>query len=482
MFYIFFKLIVCSSLLIAVYYFLLEKEKMYTFNRFFLLFSLLFSYSVPFISITMKSPISTNAPQLIFEETTQQIQSLPIKQESFDWTNILWIIYGIVAIALFVKAIISILKIKSIKGKKISHLSYKIIVTENNLSPFSFSNTIYLSENYLVDGKIDQRIFLHEKSHLDQKHSWDLFLVEIIKALTWFNPAIYFYKKAIITNHEFLADETVLKNNFNVRDYQNLILNEIIDSQKFEFTHPFNFNNTKKRFIMMNTKKSRFTWLKKAASLPILIAAFGLFVQKTYASNSVSNIDNSKEHGKISLINASQKTAAKQESTTNKIIASDTIRPTKKGAAKKGKINRNSEVAPPPPPPPVEKTKGKKANMAGNPDVPPPPPPANNSFVQAKFPQGINELRNKISKNFNGSLLNGNEGHIRSDIFISIKEDGTVDKITTDGNNRIFNDEVYRTVKSATENVKWEPALADGKPTATVFRLPITMTFENGKK
>lgn len=481
MLYIFLKIILCSSLLIAVYYFLLEKEKMYRFNRFFLLFSLLFSYSVPFISITVENPISKQKSQLIFEEATQQIQSLSAKQESFDWANALWIIYGIIAIALLVKAIISILKIKNIKGKKITHFNYKIILTENNLSPFTFSNTIYLGKNYLVNGKIDPRIFLHEKSHLDQKHSWDLFLIEIIKILTWFNPAIYFYKKAIITNHEFLADETVLENNFNVRDYQNLILNEIIDSQKLEFTHPFNFNNTKKRFIMMNTKQSKFTWLKKTAALPILIIAFGLFVEKTYASNSVSNIDDSKEHGKISLINASQKTADEQESTTNKIIASDTIRPTKKGAAKKGKINRNSEMAPPPPPP-VEKTKGKKANMAGNPDVPPPPPPANNSFVQAKFPQGINELRNKISKNFNGSLLNGNEGYIRSDVFISIKEDGTVDKITTDGNNRVFNDEVYRTVKSATENVKWEPALADGKPAATVFRLPITMTFEYGKK
>lgn len=481
MFYIFLKIILCSSLLIAVYYLLLEKEKMYQFNRFFLLFSLILSYSVPFISVTTENQAPIVGPQIIFEETVQQIQSIPVQQESFDWVNILWVIYGIVSFIFLIKGMLSILKIKNIKGKKISHLNYKVIVTDNNLSPFTFWNTIYLDKSYLINDKIDPRIFLHEKSHLDQKHSWDLFLIEIIKILTWFNPTIYFYKKAIITNHEFLADETVLENNFNVQDYQTLILNEIIDSQKLEFTHPFNFNNTKKRFIMMNTKKSKFTWLKKAVSLPILITACGLFIQKTYANSSVSNIDTAKEYRETSLVNSLQKITSEGENTTNKMIASDTIRPTKKGTAKKTKINRRSEVAPPPPPPPVNKEKAKKADMNEDPNVPPPPPPST-AFSPAKFPSGINELRNRISKNFNGSVLNGNEGYIKSEVSISIKEDGTVDKIVTNGNNKVFNEEMYRTVKVATENVKWEPATDNGKPIATVYRIPITMIFDNGKK
>lgn len=476
MFYIFLKIILCSSLLIGVYHLLLEKEKMYQFNRFFLLFSLAFSYSVPFISITTKAPVSKGNPQLIFEETAQQILSHPVEQEDFNWINVIWVLYAIITLALLVKALISITKIFRIKGETISHDHYKIVVTEDNFSPFTFGKTIYLSKSYLDKGEIDPRIFLHEKSHLDQKHSWDLFIIEIIKIFTWFNPAVYFYKKTIITNHEFLADDAVLENNFNAKDYQTLILNEIINCQKLEFTHSFNFNNTKKRFIMMNTKKSKFTWLKKAISLPILVTAFGLFVQKTYANSSISNIDISKENEKTSSTNPLHKIAPEQENTSNKAAITDTIRPTKKAAVKKAKTNRNSDF-PPPPPPAVEKPKVKKANMSQNPDIPPPPPPST-AFSPAKFPAGINELRSKIVHNFNAKVLNGNEGNIKSEIFISIKEDGTVDKVTANGNNKVFNDEVSRTIKSVTENVKWDPATENGKPIATVFRLPITMSFE----
>lgn len=37
---------------------------------------------------------------------------------------------------------------------------------------------------------------------------------------------------------------------------------------------------------MMNRKRSKLIGIKKAVSVPILIIAFGLFIQKTYAGES----------------------------------------------------------------------------------------------------------------------------------------------------------------------------------------------------
>ncbi|ASK31104.1 hypothetical protein CEY12_13745 [Chryseobacterium sp. T16E-39] len=482
MFYIIIKIILCSSLLIAIYHLLLEKEKMYGFNRFFLLFSIVFSYSVPFLTITTGEAIPTKSPQLIFEETTQQVLSLSPKQETFNWTPILWIIYGSITFFFLVRALLTILKIQNIKGNKQYHEQYKIVVTENNFSPFTFWKTIYLGKNYLINGQIDSRILLHEKAHLDQKHSWDLLFIEICKAITWFNPAIYFYKRAVITNHEFLADECVLENNFNVKEYQNLILTEIIGTQKLEFTHSFNFNNTKKRFIMMNTKRSKFIGLKKAVSIPILVTAFALFVQKTYANNPLSNNDptanTAKEAGASLFTGTLQKMVSEKKKIFDQKAVFDTVHPTKKMTAKKPKKN---DKPLPPPPPPIEDRKARNINNQQNTNVPAPPPPSS-SFVQAKFPQGNDELRNRVSQNFDGSVFKGNEGLVKSTAYISIKADGTVDKITTSGDNKVFNNEIYRTLKSVTENVKWEPATDNGQPTATVFKLPMTMSFENGKK
>ncbi|WP_294294599.1 M56 family metallopeptidase, partial [uncultured Chryseobacterium sp.] len=279
---ILFKIIACSTLLIAFYYSFLQKEKMYRFNRIYLLFSLLFSYTVPFISVSMEAPKPLNRLQTTFE-ATQQIVNLTPEQDRFDWITGIRIAYGIITCIFLGRMVVSLVKIRNLKGEKIIYRNQEILITEKATSPFSFWKTIYLGKNYFIGHQIDTGIFLHEKSHVDQRHSIDLMIVEIIKAFTWFNPAVYFYKKAILMNHEFLADESVLKNHFNVKEYQNLILDEIISSQNYNLTHTFNFKNTKKRFIMMNTKKSKWAQVKKAISVPALLIAFGLFAEKTYA-------------------------------------------------------------------------------------------------------------------------------------------------------------------------------------------------------
>ncbi|KFF30091.1 hypothetical protein IQ37_02715 [Chryseobacterium piperi] len=338
-----------------------------------------------------------------------------------------------------------------------------------------------MGENYLSNNEIDPRIFLHEKSHLDEKHTWDLLFIEIVKAFTWFNPALYFYKRAMITNHEFLADEAVINHNFSIRDYQNLIIKEITDNQGLAFTHPFNFNNTKKRFIMMNTKKSKLIGIKKIASIPILITAFGLFVQKTYAYNPTSNPESittqTKTSNETPLTESLVKTDGQKDITNHQKNISDTIRPTTKSAAKKTTRNKDVLV----PPSPIQGSKSENTNTNQNADTPPPPAPSA-SFVQADFPQGINEFRNRLAKNFNGSIFKGNEGLVRTNVFISINSDGTVQKITANGDNSTFNEEAERTVKTVTQNVKWTPATNNGQPVATVFKIPLTMSFDNGKK
>lgn len=296
MFSIILKIILCSSIFIAVYYLLLEKEKMYRFNRFYLIGSLILAYIIPFITVTSEAQISEmgTKPQLIFEEATQQMVFVQPMEESFNWTNTVWICYAAVTVILLIRNISSIAAIKKIQGRKQIYQRYHVVLTKKGFSPFSFWNTIYLGENYMQNNMIDPRIFLHEKSHLDQKHSIDLMFIQLLKIFTWFNPVLFIYKKAMTTNHEFLADEAVLNSKFNMTDYQNLILDEIVSSQGPSLTHSFNFNNTKKRFIMMNTKKSKFILLKKAAGFTALVAATALFAEKKYV-NTVADMPGSKE-------------------------------------------------------------------------------------------------------------------------------------------------------------------------------------------
>lgn len=465
MVFIIIKIILCSSLLIAMYYLFLEKEKMYRFNRFFLISSLLFALVAPFISIKTESPMPANNSRIIIEETAQHVLNLSQKQESFNWIPFFWMVYGVITLFLLVKALNSILAIKRIKGKKIVYQNHHVIVTENQLSPFTFCKTIYLSENYLINNTIDSRVFLHEKSHLEQKHSLDLLFIELLKIFMWFNPALYFYKKAIITNHEFLADEAVLMNDFNVKEYQELILDEIISGQNYNLTHTFNFSNTKKRFIMMNKEKSKLIGFKKVISIPILVVAFGLFVQKTYANDSNHKMPllAKKTESKTSqnttpiqqIVEETQKLFENKEvkhtNEAQQII--DTIRPKGKNALQD--------------PAPI-----KKEIFAATAE--------SQNIINPVYPGGINQLRSNVAKTFDGSKFGPSQNKVtmRTDLQYVINEEGNLEHIMTTGDNETFNSEAKAAFLRANEGIKWQPATKDGVAVSYTMRLPLTMSFQ----
>jgi len=284
------KIILCSGIVLGLYYLFLAKEKTFTFNRFYLLLGLVFSYSIPFVTIETPQ-IEDRKPTIIFEqEIPQQILQTPIKAstEAFDYIQLLWIGYFVISGILILKILYSIIKIKRLKGRKIIYQNRAVVLLDREIAPFSFLNIIYLSENYFKDRKIDERIFLHEEIHVKQKHSFDVLLVEVLKAFSWFNPFIYFYKNAMIINHEFLADEEVITKNEDIKKYQELILNEVLKQQNLNLTHQFNFNNTKKRFIMMTKRNSKFAKSKKYLAIPVFAVLTVLFAEKVYANDSSS--------------------------------------------------------------------------------------------------------------------------------------------------------------------------------------------------
>lgn len=452
------KIILCSSLLLTVYYVFLQKEKMYGFNRFYLLFSLVFSCTVPFISIQSEAQKPVNRLQKTIE-ATQQVMDITPKQESFNWMNLIWILYGIVTLIFLTRTIISYLKIKNLKGEKMIYQNQNIIITNEPISPFSFWNTIYLGKNYLIDNKIDSRIFLHEKSHLEQKHSIDIIIVEIIKAFTWFNPSVYFYKKAMITNHEFLADESVLKNDFTIKDYQNLILEEIISNQNYNLTHTFNFKNTKKRFIMMNSKKSKLADLKKVISIPVLMIAFGLFIQKTYATPMEKMIEKTQE----TISEPVKKQIAESNEPIRDDVKNESLNPESGITEQLSENMINGGVVQDT----IRPKEGK--NMATK----------DEATLLPQYPGGINEMRNKMAKAFDASKMNLGKETYRTEINYTVLEDGNIADVKASGNNEAFNAEAINSFKKANENIVWKPAEKDGKQVRYRMRIPLTMSFQN---
>ncbi len=450
------KIILSSCLLIGFYYLFLERERIFKFNRAFLVSTLVFAYAIPFIPFN--SPfVQKGQSNLIIGDPLQNFQQINIAQTStLNWSKIFIILHLAISTLFLIKFIYAIIKIKLLKGEKIKYKDQNIVIIDQDYAPFSFLNTIYFSRKYLLNNQIDDRIFLHEKCHIEEKHSIDILFIEFLKIFSWFNPALFFFKRAMITNHEFLADEYVLQNNYDVSNYQHLILDEIKNLQSLNLTHQFDFNNTKKRFIMMTSKNSRFIGLKKLTLLPVLAILFVIFTKKINAQTETSaNVDATlPQKQKQDVMSFEKKNATKFE---KKIITFS--KKTKDGIeVKKDTIKKKQNVSAPVPPPP--------------------PPPSKFEQVPAEFPGGANALRSLVSKSFDTSIFKGNEGLIKTTVYLSIDEKGKISNISAEGDNEIFNTEAIRTLKVVNEGKDWKPATEDNNPVKTVYKLPLTMQFE----
>ncbi len=278
------KTILCSSVFIGFYYLILERQKAHQFKRFYLLFSMLFSIFIPFLSITygVEKPVAND---FIFIENSDAV-FVPVVEETsvFTLENIVYTVYFIVTLVLFTRFLISLnaLRKEINSGTKIKRGNYFLVIKEEKSTAHSFWKYIFLNKTDFENGTIDDKIIRHEEAHLQQKHSLDILLIEFLLTIFWFNPAFYFYKKAMITNHEFLADEAVLKNENDIKSYQKLLLTELI-SERILFTNPFNLSNTKKRIKMMTTPKNNKSKLLSWLSLPLAAVVFFAFVEKVPA-------------------------------------------------------------------------------------------------------------------------------------------------------------------------------------------------------
>ncbi|QBO57726.1 M56 family metallopeptidase [Chryseobacterium salivictor] len=449
-----FKILISSGLLIVFYHLFLEKERTFKFNRIFLLSTLIFAYIIPFIPFN--SPFKTiGKPNLLIGDAVLEFQPSTVNNPATEvnWIQFLLIGYLVISLFFLMKFIYSIFRLLLLKGEKRNYKNQKMLIINQNYAPFSFLETIYLSRKYLVDQQIDERIFLHEKCHVIEKHSIDILFVEFLKICSWFNPALFFYKKAMMTNHEFLADQYVLQNNYDLQNYQHLILKEITVSQNYNLTQQFNFNNTKKRFIMMTSKNSKFTGIKKFALLPILAILFVFFTEKIDAQTETSAKPDltSPENEKQDVISFEKKKVTKSE----KEIIRFSKRTSDESAFKNDTIKKKQSQDAAAPVSAPSKFKG----------------------ILPQFPNGINAFRTLIQSNFDTSIFKGEIGIQKTTIYTNIDENGKMTDIVAEGPNELFNREAERVVKLISAEHIWTPATEDGKAVKYRFKLPLTMQF-----
>jgi len=259
------------------YVLFLKRETFFEHNRWFLLVGLVIALVFPMIIIPVYITIE---PLPVLEPVnfvSDNFISTSITTETpFDWLSLIPIIYGIGLLAFTIRFLLQFGSLISllIKNPKSIEGAYTYIVIKNNISPFSFFKWIVFNPEQFKSEEL-ALILNHEKVHVRQKHSIDMLLSELVSIVFWFNPLIWFYKKDIQQNLEYIADYQAQNTSENEKDYQRLLLK--ISVAHHNMSLPNNFYNSliKKRIVMLHKSRSKTSkqW-KYVLVLPILSVLF----------------------------------------------------------------------------------------------------------------------------------------------------------------------------------------------------------------
>lgn len=288
------KSTICLFIFLGFYHLVLEREKMHLFNRFYLLGSIVISLVIPFVTFEIIEIIPvTQSTELQIIDTIPSSSNETIIEEKINYLPIiLWSLYILISSILIIRFARNIWKLisKAISNPKVKYKNAKLVLLDEKTLPHTFLNFIYINFEDYNNRNIEDELYTHELVHVNQKHTLDILFIEVLKVIFWFNPLFIFFKKAMQLNHEFLADEEIIKTYNNVPFYQNLLLQKGIGTQTIYLTSNLNYLVTKKRLIMMTKSTSQtIAVLKKIAIIPILTGLVYFFCIEIVAQEKISS-------------------------------------------------------------------------------------------------------------------------------------------------------------------------------------------------
>lgn len=277
----------------SVYHFIFKNDTSFKFNRLYLFSSILLSLMVPVFKLfeTIAAEY-TMKPINYLEKIIINNNSPNVETADLNFEKIIVLFYLSISTTFALKFLFQlVLILKLVLQNKITiHSGYKFVHIPDNTSPFSFLNIIFINQK-AYSAEDYNKITAHEKIHVNQFHSIDIILIELVIILFWFNPIVWLYRKQIALNHEFLADSGVIEQGFEKSNYQMLILEQLFDNHSLNLVQNFNILLIKKRISMMEKYKKSSKYKKLAAILPVSLILIFFGAYNTNAQNLNSNKD-----------------------------------------------------------------------------------------------------------------------------------------------------------------------------------------------
>lgn len=293
--------LICSGLFLVLYRWMLAKKVSFRICRAYLIVTMVLSVTIPIMDVPLYpsenlarigewTVFSFDEFNVLVEEGTSMVaenQAVEMTEAAISDADssmpaislrtaltILYVLIGLISLSLLVYNTIKIYRLRS-KSKLTYEEDYTLAEHEDIKTPFSFIRTIFLGFNYEPQER--RQILTHEASHVRHRHSYERLFMSVLRSIFWFNPFFWMAEKDLEEVQEWEADKDALDEGWNLKTYRTTIFKQLFGYNP-DITCGLNHSLTKQRFIMMTqSHRGKGTWIRLAATLPVIAATFFAF-------------------------------------------------------------------------------------------------------------------------------------------------------------------------------------------------------------
>jgi TonB family protein len=467
---ILFVYILKSSFCLAVFYLfyrlLLSRETFHRFNRIVLLGILLLSCLLPFVEVSVRRPVEMYQTMMTWEQwllladlAGTETHAVQVQENVVTWIQGLLLVYLFGILFFMLRNIYSLfglwVLLKSGRREKVSDyvvtvVKAVLIVHERDISPFSWMRYIVISQKDLHEN--GREILTHELAHIRNRHSWDLFAADICIFFQWFNPAAWLLKQELQNIHEYEADETVINEGVDARQYQLLLIKKAVGTRLYSMANSFNHSKLKKRITMMlKEKSSPWARLKYLYVLPVAAIAVTAFARPE-VSETVEEISAVKVNDLTAIVET------KVAESSGQLLPVQSV--------PKDSVNRKSKVAV------QQMDELVVVGYAPKDSVKDREPVFNVVEQMPSFPGGMEALMQYLAKNMRYPVeAQKNKVQGRVVVGFIVSKDGDIKKAhILRGVDPELDAEAIRVIESMP---RWMPGMQRGKAVAVSYTLPV---------
>ncbi len=290
---------IALALLYLPFIFIGRKNTFHKTNRTILISSLILSVCLPFINIPVHGASGVQGI-LQLQEVVITSGNTSFSGYGYNISHILLPAYITVSAIFLLLSIGKTARIFIINRDAIytRKKGFTLVCTDQKTSPFSLFKYIFINKNNYSEKDI-RIIIRHEQEHILHYHFLDNILVEIIRILFWFHPAVYLFLRSLKIIHEYQADLQTVQHT-DRSNYLRLIYSETLRPHQIGITNHFSYSPLKRRLKMMLTKPTKryaglyyLTWIPVAALLVFFLGTTELNAQTQSPKAVVTEVSNS---------------------------------------------------------------------------------------------------------------------------------------------------------------------------------------------